>query len=264
MVSEFTDTLRSKAVHTRQANTLEQQLPNLPWFSVWSETPRKWELHVSSSSTAHPALGLPGEEGVAPATAATGHRSSWVVSPELLPKGQQRWLRSPGLLQKEKGEGAVAFSAIIFLPIFIKYKIHSLCSQQSNSTLSSSKVRPSNPPPPEAWWEHHKRVSVLERGQLSYLCTPQPPEALLSAGSLWSSLTSCSMSPSAAGAVLGGKSSLVTDLGTSPATWSGAHSQGHQPCLWGTRGCPAAQSRGVLGVHSSAGGKLGLGGGAGY
>lgn len=58
------------------------------------------------------------------------------------------------------------------------------------------------------------------RGQLSHLCTLQPPEALLSAGALWSSLTSCSVLPCAAGPILGGKPSLVTDLGTSSATYA--------------------------------------------
>lgn len=163
--------------------------------------------------------GSPARGESPPSYCSSWAQKSWVVTPELLPKGQQRSLRSPELLEKE-GEGALAFSALLFLPVFIKYKIHSLCSQQSKSTLSSSKVRPSNPPLPEAWWKHHKTVSELRRGQLSHLCTLQPPEALLSAGALWSSLTSCSVLPCAAGPILGGKPSLVTDLGTSSATYA--------------------------------------------
>lgn len=75
-------------------------------------------------------------------------------------------------------------------------------------------------------------------GQLSYLYTPQPPEALLSAGSLWSSLTSCSMLPSAAGPVLGGKPSLVTDTGTTVLL--PRHERGTQP---GTLGLPPGHQR---------------------
>lgn len=57
-------------------------------------------------------------------------------------------------------------SGILCLTSTSFHQIQNLCScsQQSESTLSSSKVRPSNPPLPAAWWEHLKTVSVLERG----------------------------------------------------------------------------------------------------
>lgn len=134
----------------------------------------------------------------------------------------QRRLRSPGLLQKEEGEGAVGFSALL-LPAFIKYKIcvHARNSQNQLCLLQRLDLQILHCQQHD---ESTSKQSVCWRGgQLSYLCTPQPPEALLSAGSLWSS---CSMLPSAAGPVLGGKPRLghkFCHLDT-----SGAHSQKHQ------------------------------------
>lgn len=182
-----------------------------------------------------------------PVTSVTGHRSSWVVTPELLLKEQQRWPKSPGLLHKKEGEGAVEFSALLFLPVFIKYKIHSLCSQQSKSTVSSSKVGLSNPSLPEVWWEHHKTVSVLERGTaelclhslapkgfaVCWVTLEQPYQLLHVTLCHWS----CPGRKAQSGDRPGHKSCCLDTRG--------AQSQGHWHCFWGTRGSPAAESWGT-------------------
>lgn len=135
----------------------------------------------------------------------------------------------------------MGFSALL-LPAFIKYKIcaHARNSQNQLCLLQRLDLQILHCQQHD---ESTSKQSVCWRGgQLSYLCTPQPPEALLSAGSLWSS---CSMLTSAAGPVLGGKprpGHKFCHLDT-----SGAHSQEHQ------RVSSSTDSLGVLGFHSSEG-----------
>lgn len=130
----------------------------------------------------------PGEQGGTPSSWA---QKQLVVTPELLPKGQQRGLRSPGLLLKEEGEGAVAFSAFFFLTIFIKYKSILCVHNSQNQPCLLQRLHLEI-----LQCQKHNKSTIKESvcwrgGQLSYLCTPQPPEALLGHSAAASAAAPC-------------------------------------------------------------------------